>query len=437
MMNQTDQELDQFMAILESHYKKTPSDSILKRIRSEAWDHFLTLGLPTRKSEVFRYLKLRNLYSQTYQVSKSNHSVSSLTIKPYIYPECDQSIIVLVNGCFRPDLSQLNSLDERMVIIPLDEALHSYSSFLNHHWTKTLKDEVDPFVTLNLALLQEGTFIYLPPRTVLSHPLQIFNYVDVPQPSLVNPRVKVFIGAHSEATLHLKSAAANGSEFCLNSVFNITIEESAHVKITQYTYDMSQSSWHLEAIRANIKKNATLNCVKVTNGSIGSRCDYRMNLCGENCEAILNGIWMLDGKRESHTHVLMDHQAPHCHSMQLFKGVLTGMSRSSFEGKILVRQVAQKTEAYQLNHNLVLSDQAAADTKPNLEIFADDVKASHGATIGQLDEEQLFYLKTRGYSDQEAKSLLIYGFCKEVIDLIGLPSLNNEVTEKVNQYIAK
>lgn len=146
---------------------------------------------------------------------------------------------------------------------------------------------------------------------------------------------------------------------------------------------------------------------------------------------------MLSDKRESHTHIFMEHQAPNCRSYQLFKSVLNDFSRSSFEGKIMVRQAAQKTEAFQLNNNLILNDHAHADSKPNLEIFADDVKASHGATIGQLDGDQLFYMKTRGFSDATAKNLLIYGFCEQVIEMIPLASLREEISAKVRSYLSR
>ena len=145
---------------------------------------------------------------------------------------------------------------------------------------------------------------------------------------------------------------------------------------------------------------------------------------------------MLSGKNESHTHVLVDHQAPNCRSMQLFKGALNDVSRSSFEGKILVRQLAQKTEAFQLNNNLLLSDRANADSKPNLEIFADDVKASHGSTVGQLDAEQIFYMKTRGFSDADAKNLLVYGYCQEVIEMISVDSVRLRLKSIAQNYMS-
>ena len=186
-----------------------------------------------------------------------------------------------------------------------------------------------------------------------------------------------------------------------------------------------------------LKRNSIFHAVNYTEGSFTVRNDYRVALTGERGEASLNGVWMLDEKHEARVHVLMDDQAPSCQSNQLFKGVLTDFARlPSFEGKIYVRREAQKTMAYQLNRNLLLSDRANADSKPNLEIFADDVKASHGATVGQLDEEQMFYLRTRGYSQEEARNILVYAYTKEVLDLVRIPTLHQLLLQRAERFLA-
>ena len=173
----------------------------------------------------------------------------------------------------------------------------------------------------------------------------------------------------------------------------------------------------------------------VTEGSATVRYDYHVMLLGENSEASLSGVWMLSGKREAHTHVLMDHQAPHCRSLQLFKGVLNDTTHSSFEGKILVRQLAQKTEAYQLNHNLLLSDRALADSKPSLEIFADDVRCTHGPALGRMSDQQLFYLQARGLNQELATKLLSHAFINEVVDTIEQPDIHTYVNTLVQQAL--
>lgn len=435
MMTQPQLDSDLFQGFLEEYYKRVNLPDLLQKIRSRAWDHFLELGLPTRKSEVFRYVKLHRFFSHRYTISKAA-SVTEQEIDAHLYPECKNSALVFVNGHFQPHLSRVAALPKRVVILPLLDALKTYGTFLNNQWAKTLKEETDPFAILNTALHHNGAFIYLPPKTIVEAPLQILNLVKLNNdPMLILPRLHCFVGSQSQIDLYSSQAVLEGDGYCVNMAVEFSLEEESHVRYSQVNMALPANTWYFDALRAALKRNSTLKTVQVTDGSQTVRYDYRISLAGENAEALLNGVWMLANDKEAHTHVLMDHQAPYCRSMQRYKGVLNDSSQSSFEGKILVRQPAQKTEAFQLNHNILLSDKASAQSKPNLEIFADDVKASHGATVGQLDHEQLFYMKTRGFDDAEAKNLLIYGFCKEIINLIPLPSLLEDVTKQTRNYI--
>jgi Fe-S cluster assembly protein SufD len=252
---------------------------------------------------------------------------------------------------------------------------------------------------------------------------------------MLMPRVNVFVGAQSDVKFvsSLHQTAING--YFINQVTDFIIEENAHVYYAQVLNHEHPQAWHFEAVRAHLKKQSMFKSVCVTEGGMTVRTDYHISLAGENAEALLNGVSMLRDKREAHTHIFIDHQAPNCRSYQLFKSVLKDFSRSSFEGKIMVRQAAQKTEAFQLNNNLLLNEHCHADSKPNLEIFADDVKASHGATVGQLDEEQLFYMRTRGFPEKAAKNLLIYGFTEQVIEMINLLSLKQMISQRVQGYL--
>jgi Fe-S cluster assembly protein SufD len=332
---------------------------------------------------------------------------------------------VFVNGHYQPDLSLLKNVPSKVVVSLLTDATRTYGAFLNNQWAKGMKEETDPFAAFNGALHQNGAFLYIPPRTVLEVPIQILHLVDSADGTLVMPRIHVSLGIQADAKFVFKTTLLNTTHYGINQVAEFALDEGARADITQVVENEANTGWHLDALRGQLKRDSRLHCVALTKGSLTTRFDYRVGLGGENGEALLQGLWTLSEKREAHIHVLIDHQAPYCRSNQLFKGVLSDFSRSSFEGKIMVRQAAQKTEAFQLNNNLLLSERANADSKPNLEIFADDVKASHGATIGQLDSEQLFYLKTRGLHDQVAKTLLIDGFCKEVTDLVGVPSVLN------------
>jgi Fe-S cluster assembly protein SufD len=422
-------EINTFKMVIESCYHQIGSEDSLRKIRTKAWELYTKLGLPTKDVEVFRYIQLRKLFAQPYAFAEKSPLTSS-SLEPYIYPECRNSFLIFVNGHFNLDLSNTSALSDRFVISSLQEAALTYGTLLNNTLTKNMKDEEDPFAVMNTALHRDGAFIYMTPKTISEVPVQILHVVDVnDSSSIMMPRLHIFMGAHSQLKLFTSTVCLSGSGYCINQVIDSHLEEGSNLCLTQVNCKQPDNVWHFEAVRATLKRQSTLKTVSVTDGSGMVRNDYRIALCGENAETTLNGLCMLKGKRECHSNILIDHQAPHCRSNQLFKGILSDFSRSSFEGKILVRQTAQKTEAFQLNNNLLLSDRSHADSKPNLEIFADDVKASHGATFGQLDPEQLIYMKMRGLSNAEAQNLLMYGFCQELLDMISLPSLQMQLAQ--------
>ncbi|MFI0435918.1 MAG: Fe-S cluster assembly protein SufD [Parachlamydiaceae bacterium] len=431
-------ENETFKQLLESFLPQIEGSDPFDRFRKKAWHHFLSVGLPSKKMEAYRRIKLRPLFSQPFGLGISA-ALSSTQVADFVYPECRESLIVFVNGHYSIEHSNVGALPPQVVICSLQEASETYGVLLNNYWTKSLKEEIDPFTLVNAALHGLGAFVYLPPKTVVETPIQVLHILNEEnQPHMAMPRLHIFAGAQSD--LHVISTQKNltkSTPYFVNQVTECVLDEGSHLHYTQALCDENPLSWHFDAIRATLKRDSTFKSVCVTEGSATVRKDYRILLTGDNSEALLSETAMLSNKSEAHAHVWMEHQAPFCRSYQLFKNVLNDFSRSSFEGKIMVRQAAQKTEAFQLNNDLILSDHAHADSKPNLEIFADDVKASHGATVGQLDSEQLFYLKTRGFSDAQAKNLLIYGFCEEVIEKIPLRSLRHEISSRARQYLTK
>lgn len=433
----TENSINLFQAMLEKLYEKNAQNGLHQIIKDKAWQRLREIGLPTRHSEAFQYIRTRSLYSRSFEFS-FYADIDPETLQPFILPECSQSVLVLINGHYQPDLSRLSALPKKLIVLPLQEAYRTYGSFLNNQWNKFLKEESDPFSLINGALYQDGLFLYAPPKTVLNVPIQILQITAAQEvPIFSTPRLQGFIGSQSQVDLISTHAYLSEQETLLNFSMDFSLDDDSHLRFIQMPFNQSKDSWHFDSFRANLKRNCVLKTVLATEGLSSQRYDYRISLAGENAEADLNGIWLLSENNEAHAHVLIDHQAPHCRSMQLFKGVLNDSSHSSFEGKILVQQAAQKTEAFQLNNNLLLSDKARAESKPNLEIFADDVKASHGATVGQLDKEQLFYLKTRGYSENAAKNLLVYGYCKEIFDLVPLTSIRNEIHNRAKKYLIK
>jgi Fe-S cluster assembly protein SufD len=353
-----------------------------------------------------------------------NKIVQKSDIEPFILPECKNSLLVFINGYFQPELSQTSALPKKMIICKLSEAMRTYGPLLTNQWTRSNKDEVDPFVALNGATHSDGAFVYMPPHVVCEEPVQLLYIVDAPdQNALILPRLHLFAGSQSSIKMVATNRTLSGQGYCINQVTEVSLEENAHVHLSQINLPAADDIYHFDAVRAFLKRDSTFRTVALTHGSMSIRNDYRISLFGENSHACLNGVWTLNDKREAHSHVLMEHIAPNCTSNQLFKGVLYDFSHSSFDGKIVVEQAAQKTNAFQLNNNLLLSDGAKAESSPNLKIYADDVKASHGATIGQLPEEELFYMRTRGLTEKDAREILVAGFCQEVYDMLPVGSV--------------
>jgi Fe-S cluster assembly protein SufD len=419
MTTNLDQNVETFFQALELLYKNLEDSDPLSRLRAKGWDHFAEIGLPTKKNEAYQYVRLQPLFEIPLETAKAA-VITPEEIASRVLPECKKSYAVFINGQLDLSLSCLEGLPKKVVAINLQEALRTFGSFINNQVVKNLQEEVDPFAALNSAFIKKSLFFYVPPSTVLDAPFQILHIIEGSR-QLICPHVQFFFGALSEGHVVSTVHYLGGESNFLNGASHFSLEEGAQVSYCRLA--SSFKNWHFDSTRACLKRDSGFKSFIFQNGGERYRDDYKIALVGSNAEAHLYGLGVLKENRESHTHVLMDHQAPECRSTQLFKGVLDGFSHSSFEGKIFIHKIAQKIQAFQMNNNLLLSQGARAESKPNLEIFADDVKASHGSTMGRLDQEQLFYLRTRGLSSESAKSLLVRGFCSEVIDLFNIPSL--------------
>ncbi len=425
-----DQPLQPFCQVAEKMFSK----GIVDPFRAKAWKRLLQIGWPDKKNEAFTYVPMRQLYSLEYPLAESI-SIDPDLIDAYILPECKESVIVFVDGSFSQQLSCVSALPLSVAIRSLQEAQKgSYASFLQRRYQQRLEIEEDPFVLLNLAMNHEGAFIFIPPHIELACPIQcLFVYTQRNASSF--PKVQIAAGAHSKLSLITTSAYLNGADKGLSSaLIDIGLDEGSYFSHTVST-DNPADVWGFYAVRASLKKKSKLDCKNLVTGGKNSRQDYRFTLVGEGADACVTGLGFLEKNQQAHVHVIVDHQAPSCTSNQFFKTVLSDVSRSSFTGKILVRQQAQKTQAYQLNNSLLLTEGTIANSKPGLEILADDVKASHGATVSQLDEDQLFYLKTRGLSQETAKHLLVLGFCNDIVDRIETPSVKNQILLSIKKYL--
>jgi Fe-S cluster assembly protein SufD len=418
-----------FHSHLLSHFEARKGLDALVSWRNLGWDLLNALGLPDKSLSSFQYVPLREFYALTFEMSQ-DAECSLEDVQRLVYPECTHSYFVFVDGTLRLDLSDLSALPPSIILLPLHEAQRKFAHLLNHRLNTAISEEKDPFAALNLALHTQGAFLSIPPNTELKMPIQCVHVST--EKKLSAPRLHLFIGAHSQVKW-ISTSLSSPAHFC-NTFTDLTLEEGARFQSVQILRPDEQS-WHFESLRATVKKDAELSCLSMTTGSKTVRQDYRVALVGQGASATLQGIAMLKNKNHSHVHVHMDHQAPHTHSSQLFKGVLCELSQSSFEGKIYVHPAAQKTQAYQLNNHLILGKHAQAFAKPNLEIFADDVKASHGATVAQIDPAQLFYLNTRGIDNALAKNLLVSAFAQEILTQISHLSIAQEMQILLNDYL--
>ena len=370
-----------------------PKDPLLNW-RKKHWDRFQEIGWP---KEAFQYIPLKTL---SIPKAAEPSAVSLGTDRPFQ--------IAFADGFFSTEYSRV---PEGVVCLPLDEAMRSYGVFLQNRILRTLKEESDPFAALNGAFQGRGCFLYAPPQMRRAEPIFIRQFFSAER--MATPRLMVYLGRQSRLELIQR---LDGAYFC-NAQTDAVVDEGAELVFLD-ALGASETSHVFHAIRASLKRDSRFAAHLYSEGAALARTSIKVQLLEENGEALLQGLARLDGALQNHIHALVEHLAPRTRSRQHFKGILKGKSCSSFEGKIYVHPLAQKTEAYQLNNHLLLSDQAQAYAKPNLEIFADDVQASHGATVSQLDAEDLFYLRSRGLPREEAQNRLIEGFCRELIHCI-------------------
>ncbi len=424
-----------FYALLKSHFEENLEgvSPLQKAIREKAWHRFEDLGLPDKHKVGYQYFPFSQFYQESYERAEGA-PIPQDQITNLIHPDCKRTHLIFINGQYSPELSDTTGLPKEVVVLRLRDALTNFGNFLQVRLSRTLKEETDPFATLNIALIQMGLFIYIPPNITVDAPLQCLHLISNDRPVMFHPRIHFFLGKRAKVQWIYDHHCLKDFEYFANGVVDIALEEGAHFE--QYgIVNPCRHGWCMEATRVTQKRDSTFKSLTYTKGTKSVRQDFRISLMEENATCDLKGISLLSEGRQAHTNIHIDHQAPHCRSHQLFKTVLSDHSRSSFEGKIYVHSKAQKTEAYQLNNNLLLDDKSVANSKPNLEIFADDVKASHGATVSQLNQEHIHYLRTRGIEPQTAKMLLLEGFGLDILEDVSYVPVKVRMQQLAKKYV--
>jgi Fe-S cluster assembly protein SufD len=404
------------------------------RLRETAMDRFEQINLPTTDAEDWKYTNVAPIARGGFApVAPDSHiELSADVVAGFIAPEAS-SHLVFVNGVYRAEFSSVGNLPAGVVVVNLAEALTGEHEFdMRSHLARPTETEIDGFNTLNAAFLgNSGALIYLPKGTQVASPIQLlFLNVFAPQPPAIFPRVLVVAERESAATIIESYAAPEESVSFTNAVVEVFVGENA--RVTHYKVQReSERAFHIATTNAELGRSGVYDLTTITLGAQLSRHGLNIKLGHEGAECWADGLYLVGTGQHADTHSLIDHSSPHCTSHQLYKGILDGKSRAVFNGKVFVHRNAQKTDAMQSNKNLLLSNEARVDTKPQLEIYADDVKCAHGATVGQLEEEELFYLISRGLHPDLARNLLTYGFAEELVEKIKIESIKQQLDEAI------
>lgn len=405
----------------------------LARRRREAFARFEELGFPTTDLEDWKYTNISALAKTDFAPASKLNSSSAVdreTVAEFCDAETAQ--LVFVNGFYQSQLSDLSALPPGVIVDDLFTALEGENGRLAREKIGTLSDDRDDaLAAFNTAFSGGGAYVYVPRGVTVERPISLLFLCASAEgaPVFSNPRVLVVAERESSVTVIENYRGGEGpGVYWTNAVVELFVEEAA--RVTYYKVQReSEDAYHTAATRAHLARSAALDMTTITLGAKISRHDIAVRMPEEGAECWVDGLYLVGDGQHADTHSLIDHVSPHCTSHQLYKGILDGKSRAVFNGKVFVHRDARGSDAQQTNKNLLLSREARVDTKPQLEIFNDDVKCAHGATVGQLEDEELFYLLSRGLPENVARNLLTYGFAEEVIEKIKIDSIKTQLDE--------
>jgi Fe-S cluster assembly protein SufD len=404
-----------------------PAPELLRDLRAAGRRRFETLGLPNRRQEAWRLTRLSGLDGLTFN-PPAGGSVRS-DVSRWRREGCHT--LVFVDGVYSPDDSHRGKLPDGVTVSNLMLGSVVDSELLSEHLDRAAGLETHSFASLNSALLADGAVIHLPEDVVIDQPIQlIFVPRGSAEPTVRAPRVLIVGERGSRAAVEEHHVGEGGAALSC-PVTEIVLDEGASLDHVVVQREGSETS--LMATRGiRLAAASRYNAQTISLGGAVARYDIRVELEGSDAEASLDGLYLCDGHQQAETQLTMRHRVPDCRSHQLYKGVLGGKSRAAFTGRIIVDQDAQRTDATQSNRNLLLSDDATANSNPQLEIFADDVRCTHGSTVGRLDDEAVFYLRSRGIGTHEARRLLTVAFAGEILDRIGDEALREDLRSEVD-----
>jgi Fe-S cluster assembly protein SufD len=410
-----------------------PRPQWLQPLRSAGIASFTELGFPTLHHEDWRFTNVAPIAALPFQPARAvtANGAETQALNGALFAQLPGCRLVFVNGFFAPKLSRLQTLPGGARAESLSAAFAKDAALIEKHFGQYARTSDNAFAALNQAFFADGAFISIPDGVEIAEPIQLIYLASVKQNGeTIQPRNLIIAGANSKATIVESYLSTGHAASFTNAVTEIVAGENAaleHVKLQ----DEAPTAFHLATIACEFGRACNVSLHSFALGAKLSRNNIRAKLAGEGLECILNGLYLTRHEQLADHHMIVEHAQPHCASHEYFNGILDDKSKGVFHGRIYVHPIAQKTDAKQTNKNLLLSDDATADTKPQLEIYADDVKCTHGATIGQLNSESIFYLRARGIPEDMARRMLIHAFAGEIVERVKCAPVREELDKLV------
>jgi Fe-S cluster assembly protein SufD len=403
--------------------------SSINGLRKEALSKFSNLSFPTVKDEEWKYTSIAPLLEHNFVPSFDKKYLTKDQIKKFLFESLESNVVVVINGHFSEELTNINKAPDGIEVSSIAKAISSNSLLIGKHFGKYADFSKHIFTSLSTAFTKDGVLIHIPEGKIVDQPIHIlFITSSENEKLLIQPRNLFVTEKNSQATIIEHFVSINSGIYFTNTVTEIVVGENAvvdHLRIQEE----SKSAFHIGRMDIDQERSSNFSSHFISLGASLTRNDFNSKFNEEGGECKLNGLFLTENNQLFDVHTLIDHAKPHCNSHEHYKGILNHASRGVFNGKVIVRPDAQKTNAFQENNNIILSQEALINTKPQLEIFADDVKCSHGATIGQLDKDALFYLKSRGLGNEAARAILIHAFASDVIQSVKVKAVRNYIEE--------
>ncbi|RSC95591.1 Fe-S cluster assembly protein SufD [Tenacibaculum singaporense] len=405
-------------------------NSDLHEIRTKALQNFEKLGFPTKKLEAWKYTSLNSILKEDYSIFPDRDaSVEFADVKKYFIHEIDSYKIVFVDGKYSSFLSTTTHDGKDVCLLSAAFSKEKYKPIVEKYFNKIAKQ--DNLTSLNTAFATEGAFIHIPKNVEVEKPIQIINFTTGKEhATMLQPRNLIVVEQNAHVQIIERHQNLNDNAVLTNVVTEIYTDTHATVDYYKIQNDNNDASL-IDNTYIEQQKESTCSVHTFSFGGNITRNNLNFYQKGEHINSILKGITIIEGKQHVDHHTLVNHIEPNCESHQDYKGIYADRSTGVFNGKVIVEKEAQKTNAYQQNNNVLISDKATINAKPQLEIFADDVKCSHGCTIGQLDDQALFYMQQRGIPKKEAKALLMYAFANTVLESVKIPQVKKRITKLI------